>query len=162
MHSATTTEIAGTTCAGCIVQVYRIGEGRAFYEGSIPAGMDGAFRFERCEPIAATLAVLLAVDLSGNTSAFSRAYALADSAGTPAACGAVQAQGALLATATPHLTVTVPSTPTASAATPAPTGTGQEQAAPGEGPAWPLLAGGVVGFAMLVALIVILVQRKKG
>jgi CSLREA domain-containing protein len=77
LTSATTTRVEGSTCPGCLVEIFlaapdpsSFGEGRDFLAEDV-AGADGTFTawpvgVDRCDPLTAT-----ATDASGNTSMFS-------------------------------------------------------------------------------------------
>jgi hypothetical protein len=105
INTASNQNAGGTTCNGCIVEVYSdsVDEGRIFEGQAVTAGPNWSY----LGAISGPYVTALATDANGSTSEFSAAYFV----GTPATPTPVTTPG----TSTPTATVTSTATPTPTA-----------------------------------------------
>ncbi len=135
--SATTLQVAGTTCAGCLVEVFlsdktvetgpsdNSGEGKIFL-GEGTAGGSGSFAIPISGVAVGAIVTAHTTDAAGNTSEFARNVAVVDSphTATPTTTPSSTPTNTATATATNTPTATVTNTPTTTAtATATPTST---------------------------------------
>lgn len=74
VSAATATTVAGTTCAGCTVELYSDNEDEGrWYEGTTVAGADGRFELSKASGWSGRFLTATATDGHGNTSEFSAA-----------------------------------------------------------------------------------------
>jgi hypothetical protein len=86
--SATSSTVTGTSCAGCIVEVYSLSGNKAEFTGRTQADGSGKFEFAVCEPLAGDRVAALVLDKAGSTSSFSAPAAVAAGGGANPACAA--------------------------------------------------------------------------
>ncbi|MFN8483972.1 MAG: right-handed parallel beta-helix repeat-containing protein [Anaerolineae bacterium] len=103
--SATTTQVSGSACAGCLIEVFSdAGDEGAVFEGIAGANAEGLWAMSKVSGLAGPFLTATATDTHGNTSEFSLPFNLNV---TPTATATATA------TATPTATATVTRTPTA-------------------------------------------------
>ena len=101
ISAADSYSVTGTTCADCLVEVYTVTGDTAIFTGKTIADESGNFLFESCDPLAGEEVVSLAIDTSGNTSAFSNpASIMVTEMSRPDGCDASIEPQAMLLTAT--------------------------------------------------------------
>ena len=132
--AATTTDVSGTACPGCTVEVFSDAEDEGqVYEGSTIADTSGAFTFSKGSPLTGPYITSTATDSDGNTSEFSMPVAVSTPTHTPTTTYTTTPTPTATPTATPTHTATPTSTPTSTAtpsATPTSTSTPTVTATP--------------------------------
>ncbi|MFQ5343369.1 MAG: right-handed parallel beta-helix repeat-containing protein, partial [Anaerolineae bacterium] len=137
--SASATQVAGTACTNCAIEVFSDAEDEgAVYEGSTTADGAGNWTFNKPAGLTGPNVTATATDGAGNTSAFSAPVSLAPA--TPTATVTPTAT----ATISPTATHTPSATPTgATPRTPTPTATSTTSPPPGE--VWTQVSQGIYG-----------------